>query len=137
MGIIDNPILQNINTEIKKICKENNLPFIFKTDDGDFETGIEFCANRAYHPPISKDWEECKLMGNEIKCPDLLDYCHKLIIEYEEEPTPRKKGHTEESKRDTNRDKLYTLANFKLFKIWESEYQTNEYKSELIKFLKL
>jgi len=46
-----------------------------------------------------------------------------------------KKGHTAESKRDTNRDMLYRIAGFKLLKIWESEYKSGEWKQKLYDFL--
>lgn len=135
MGETDIAILIDINRKIIQFCKDNDLPFIFKTDDGTFETAIEFCQNRIYHPPISNSWDECKEMGNEIKCPDLLDYEHKLIIEYEEEPKPGKKGgklgkkgHTEESDRDTTRDSLYEIGKFKLFKLWETDYREGNWK---------
>jgi len=71
-----------------------------------------------------------------------LDWHNKLIIEYEEEPKPGKrggklgkKGHTEESHRDLNRDKLYKQGRFKSLKIWESEYESNSYKKKIFEFL--
>ncbi len=135
---MDNDILQDINTYIKSL----DIPFRFKTDDGSYETAIEFWAMGYHHPPKSQSWEECKVAGNEIKCPDLLDYHHRIIIEYEEESQPGqssgklgKKGHTEESDKDSHRDQLYRIAGFKLLKIWESEYQSNNYKEKLYKFL--
>lgn len=95
-----------------------------------------------YHPPKSKSWKECKAKGNEIKCPDLLDYEHKLIIEFEEEPKPGKrggklgkKGHVEESDKDEHRDQLYRIAGFKLLKIWENDYKNGNWKKQLKSFL--
>jgi len=95
-----------------------------------------------YYPPRSKSWKECKAKGNEIKCPDLLDIKHKLLIEYEEEPKPGKrggklgkKGHSAESDRDEHRDQLYRIAGFKLLKIWESEFKSNKYQEKLYHFL--
>jgi len=46
-----------------------------------------------------------------------------------------KKGHVEESKRDSNRDMLYRIAGFKILKIWESELKSNTYKDKLCQFL--
>jgi len=142
MGEVDYENLHKIYRECIDFCKKEKLPFQFKVDSGNFETAIEFTAIGYHHPPKSKNWEESKKEGNQIKCPDLLEYEHKLIIEFEEEPKPGKKmgklgrkGHTEESERDTNRDMLYRIAGFKLLKIWESEYKSGEWKQKLYDFL--
>ena len=134
MGESDIAILMDINEEIKKL----KTKYSFKVDHGKFETAIEFWAMGYYHPPKAKNWDS----NPEIKCPDLLDYENKLIIEYEEEPKPGKKGgklgkkgHTEESKSDSDRDQLYRIAGFKLLKIWESEYKDNTYVKKLASFL--
>lgn len=133
----------DINEEIKKICKQHNLPYRFKIDHGNFETAIEFWAMGYFHPPKSKDWEEARKEQREIKCPDLLDYENKLIIEYEEESKPGKssgkmgkKGHWEENKRDENRDYLYRIGGFKVLKLWESEYKDDTWKVKLEEFLR-
>lgn len=66
-----------------------------------------------------------KSIGFKPFVPDLLDYNHKLIIEYNEEPLPQrgakiiKKGHDEFS--DHDKDLYYKLAGFKQLKIWESD----------------
>ena len=142
MGEVDLVILSDINKVVKKLEKENNWNFSFKTDDGTFETAIEFTAIGYHHPPKSKNWNESKKEGNEIKCPDLLDFHNRIILEYEEEPKPGKrmgklgkKGHTEESEKDSHRDMLYRIAGFRLFKIWETEYKENSYEKKLWKFL--
>ena len=143
MGIVDYERLHKIYQEAKKICKENNLNFHFKIDSGNFETALEFTAIGYNHPPRSKNWDEVKKEGNTILCPDLLDFEHRIIIEMEEESKPGKKsgklgrkGHTEESSRDTNRDQLYRIGGFKLCKVWESEFKSGEYKHKLYEFLK-
>lgn len=58
--------------------------------------------------------------------PDLIDIKNKKIIEYQEEPGPRRpgaklarKGHDEFS--DSDKDLFYGLAGFNQLKIWESE----------------
>ena len=139
MGNIDIDNLFKIYYEINSINEKHHLKYSFKIDKGNFETAIEFWEIGYHHPPKSKDWDESKKCGTTILCPDLLDYQHKIIIEYEEEPKPGKrggklgkKGHTEESSRDTNRDLYYRLGGFRLYKIWESD---KDWKSNLEKFL--
>ncbi len=142
MGQVDIEKLHKIYRECVNYCKQNNLPFQFKVDSGNFETAIEFTAIGYHHPPKSKSWEESKQQGNEIKCPDILEFEHRIVIEYEEEPKPGKrmgklgkKGHTPESVKDTHRDMLYRIAGFRLLKIWESEYKENSYEKKLYEFL--
>lgn len=142
MGIVDIENLHKIYRECVNYCKENNLPYQFKVDSGKWETAIEFTGIGYHHPPKSKSWEEVKANGNEIKCPDILDFKNRIIIEYEEEPQPGKKGgklgkkgHSSESKKDTHRDMLYRIAGFRLCKIWETEYKSGEWIKKLQKFL--
>jgi len=142
VGVVDYENLHKIYQECLKICKNNNVSYHFKIDAGTYETAIEFTAIGYHHPPRSKSWEELKKEGNEIKCPDILEFEHRLIIELEEEPKPGKrmgkfgkKGHVEESKRDSHRDMLYRIAGFKILKIWESELKSNKYKDKLYQFL--
>lgn len=142
MGVVDYENLYKIYRVCVDYCKQENLPFQFKVDTGDYETAIEFWTMGYYHPPKSKSWKELKKAGNEIKCPDILDFEHRIIIELEEDPKPGKrmgklgkKGHVEESKRDSNRDMLYRIAGFKVLKIWELEYKLNKYKGKLYQFL--
>jgi len=142
MGIVDYENLHKIYRVCVDYCKQEKIPFYFKVDSGNYETAIEFTAIGYHHPPKSKSWKELKKEGNEIKCPDLLAYDHKIIIELEEEPKPGKKmgelgkkGHVEESKRDSHRDMLYRISGFRLFKIWETELKSNKYKSKLCQFL--
>ena len=104
-------------------------------DSGTYETAIEFWAMGYHHPPRSKSWKELKKQGNEIKCPDIMDFENRIIIEFEEEPKPGKKGHTEESDKDERRDMLYRIAGFRVLKIWESEYINNSYNTKLYQFL--
>lgn len=138
MGVKDLDALHEIYEILKAYCKKYKLPFKFTVDDGSFETAIEFWAMGYHHPPKSKDWEESKKNGTKIKCPDILDFEHRLIIEYEEEPKPGKKGgklgkkgHTEESSKDQHRDQLYRIAGFKLLKIWESEFKDGSWIKKL------
>lgn len=141
MGIVDYENLNKIYRVCIDYCKQEKLPFQFKVDSGSYETAIEFWALGYHYPPKSKSWEEVKKEGNEIKCPDILDFEHRIIIELEEEPKPGKrgslgkKGHVEESERDSNRDMLYRIAGFKVLKIWESELESTKYNSKVCQFL--
>lgn len=142
MGEVDYGDLHKIYRKCVDYCIQENLPYKFKVDSGKWETAIEFWALGYFHPPQSKSWEECKSKGNEIKCPDLLDYHNKLIIELEEEPQPGhkggklgKKGHTAESNKDEHRDPLYRLAGFKLLKIWETDFKNGSWTNLLESFL--
>lgn len=143
MGEIDIAALHKIYEKIKSYCKEYNLPYTFKVDDGSFETAIEFTSIGYHHPPKSQSWDESKKNGNEIKCPDLLDFKNKIIIELEEEPKPGKKmgklgkkGHTEESDKDYHRDMLYRISGFKILKIWETNFiNSNLWEQQLLEFL--
>lgn len=139
MGEVDSDNLFKIYYEIGSIKKRHGLNYNFKIDHGTFETGIEFTAIGYHHPPISKSWKESKKEGNDIFCPDLLDYENKIIVEYEEEPTAGKKGgkmgkkgHTEESKKDSRRDSFYSIGGFRVFKVWESD---KDWRTNLEQFL--
>lgn len=128
MGVSDIMRVYPVYRLVTNQCEEFGWPYQFKEDLGSFETAIEFWAMGYHHPPKSKDWDEVKKAGHEIKCPDILDFYNKIIVEFEEESKPGKKsgklgkkGHTEESNRDSNRDQLYRIAGFRLCKIWECE----------------
>jgi len=142
MGIVDYENLYKIYRLCVDYCKQEKLPFQFKVDSGKWETAIEFTAIGYHHPPKSQSWEELKKEGNEIKCPDLLDFENRIILELEEEPKPGKrggklgkKGHVSESNRDSHRDMLYRIAGFRVLKILESEFKSNSYKEKLYQFL--
>jgi len=133
MGVIDIENLFQIYYEINKIKKKHKLYFNFKIDSGNYETAIEFVGINHFHPPISHDWS-----GNPtIFCPDLLDYHHHIIVEYEEEignkrPGARlaKKGHNRRgdiaNKRDERRNRYYKQAGFHYLQIWEHEINWQE-----------
>jgi hypothetical protein len=145
MGEKDADALHKIYEKIKTYCKENDLSYSFKVDDGSFETAIEFWALGYHHPPRSENWEISRAEGNEIKCPDLLDINHKLIIEYEEEGQKRlsgarlaRKGHGPKgdmpNKRDTDRDHLYRIGGFKLLRFYEADLKEQNW-DKLYNFL--
>lgn len=139
MGGKDIVALHKIYEKIKSYCRANDLSYHFKVDDGSFETAIEFWALGYYHPPKSENREASREAGNEIKCPDLLDFEHKLILEYEEEGQKKlsgdrlaRKGHGPEgdmpNKRDTDRDRLYRLGGFRLLRFYETDLKEENWK---------
>lgn len=135
MGERDYENLHIIYRQCVEWCKKYKLPFKFKVDAGSFETAIEFSVIGYNHPPKSENWEESRTNGNEIKCPDILDFEHRIIIEYEEEPKPGKKmgrlgkkGHTEESTKDSHRDYLYRISGFHVLKFWETDLKQQNWE---------
>lgn len=137
MGIVDYPELHKVYRKCVDYCKKQKIPFNFKVDSGSWETAIEFTAIGYHHPPRSKSWEEVEKQGNEIKCPDILEYNHKIIIEWEEEHGSQKsgarlakKGHSHKGDIDTNRDvdrnMLYRIAGFRLLRLYESDKDWNK-----------
>lgn len=128
MGETDIEKLFDIYYEALLIAKKYDLPYRFKIDEGTYETAIEFIDEKTFHPPISLTWSTKPV----IFCPDLLDYHHKIIIEYEEEVGELQKGaklatkgHNREgdidNKRDEKRNQYYNQAGFSVLRIWKSD----------------
>lgn len=145
MGVKDSDALHAIYDKAKTFCKANDLPYSFKVDNGDYETAIEFTYEDAKwhtaHPPISKNWDS----NPTILCPDILDYEHKLVIEFEEEPGPRKsgahyakKGHSREgdidTKKDIRRGDYYSWGKFRVLRFYEADLKEENWE-KLYKFL--
>lgn len=139
MGHVDLEKLFDIYYESLLIAKKYNLPYRFTVDEGTYETAIEFIEDKSFHPPISFTWKTKPV----IFCPDLLDYYHKIIIEYEEEVGEPKrgaklaaKGHNREgdldNKRDEKRNDYYKQAGFSILRIWKSD---ESWRSKLKAFL--
>jgi len=105
---------------------------------GRYETVIIINTSGQFRTPNEKsNWDD--LAANEVLfCPDLIDYGARAIIEFEEESKPQKgakiikKGHFEESKKDTRRDEAYKKAGFEVLKVWETEPNKN---AKIRKFL--
>lgn len=146
MGEVDIAVLHPIYRKCVDLNKENNWNFQFKEDSGDYETMIEFilyCDKLQdhlvpHHPPLAKNWDEM----DQCNAPDIMDFNNKIIIEYEEESKPGKKGgklgkkgHWTESKRDELRDERYKLSGFRVCKIWETEIKQNVWENKLFYFL--
>ena len=98
--------------------------FRWEIDSGQMETVIAI-------QPDGKFWRP-KVLGDaepeycRIFVPDIMCYHAKIIIEYQEQPHPRKhrgrykkKGHTELS--DETKDSFYTYAGFRQIKIWDDD----------------
>ena len=126
-------------------CKLSELPFTFKVDSGNYETGIVFnIETGSYRRRNSfETWQDITY-PEVMVCPDVLDFDHKIIIEFEEETGNRrsgdylaKKGHGHEgdldNKRDTKRGEFY--KDFTVFRLWESTYKNKNWKLELFEFL--
>ena len=119
-----------------------DLPYSFKEDSGNYETAIQFQEGLSIHPPNAKNWDT----NPDIICPDILDFEHKIIIEFEEETGNRKsgahyarKGHGHEgdlsTKRDTRRNEYYEQYAFRVFRLWETTYKNENWKIKLFEFL--
>jgi len=137
----DLDILFKIYNEIIRLNKVNSWYFNFKLDSGDYETRIDITETGL----VMLGNGRLPLPGYEMKCPDLLDYSKKAIIEFEESAKKSTgyfhaelhKGHTEYTNtRDTERDKLYSLIKFQVLKIWDWELKNDSWKEKLESFLK-
>lgn len=140
MGHKDTVALHKIYDILKEYCEKYKVPYSFKVDDGDYETAIQFkevAIDEVYcvHPPYSEDWES----NPEIKCPDILDYDNKIIIEYEEEGCKKRpgaslatKGHGFEgdmpTKKDTERNRLYKLCGFHFLRFYETDLKEENWE---------
>ena len=144
MGTADLMRIFPIVQEARRLEKKYNWGYEFHWDQGTFETAIVFKENGTWErPTFIQSWAEVRAKNLDLFCPDIIDFQKKIIIEFEEESLPmkgpkiRKKGHWEESKRDSRRDKFYKKGKFSVLKIWESEYQSadNEWGRKLDSFL--
>ena len=127
--------------------KLSELPFTFKVDSGNYETGIVFnIETKSYRRHNSfETWQDITY-PEVMTCPDVLDFDHKIIVEFEEETGPRKpgakyakKGHGHEGDYNTTRDNLrndaYLAAGFVVFRLWESTFKNKNWKLQLFEFL--
>lgn len=143
MGYQDLERLYPIYRAITDFCKLADLPYSFKEDLGDYETIIAIDGTNWYRPNPTENWNT--VIGD-VFCPDIIDYFHHIIIEFEEESGPKKpgahlarKGHGHEGDidtvRDTKRNELYQNAGFRVFRLWESNFKTTNWKIQLFAFL--
>lgn len=140
MGHKDLKSLHLIYEETKQLSRENHWYFNFKVDDGDYETRIDIAESGLFMRGNGK----LPLQGYEMKCPDLIDFSKKTIIEFEESAkkstgyfhAEHHKGHTEYTNtRDTKRDHLYDIIGFSVLKIWDWELKDGSWKEKLRLFL--
>jgi hypothetical protein len=129
-------------------CNISEFQYHFVNDAGDRETAIIF----------NRETGECKkptiltliedLGPDEMyEVPDICDYRHKIVFEYEEETGPRKpgahmarKGHghdgDEYTKNDAEKYENYEAAGIRYCRIWEEElHNGNVWKVKIAKFL--
>jgi len=145
LGVKDSDALHAIYEKAKTFCKENDLPYSFKVDNGDYETAIEFFYDdekwHTAYPPIAKNWDS----NPTIFCPDILDYSHKLVIEFDEEGQKRlsgahlaRKGHGPEgdilNKRDSRRGDYYSWGKFRVLRFYEADLKEENWE-KLYSFL--
>lgn len=149
MGLKDADALHDIYEIAKAYCKKHKLPYHFKVDDGDYETAIEFFFLgdakvpqwEVIHPPRSKNWDT----NPTIFCPDILDFKHKIIMEYEEEGQVRlsgarlaRKGHGPEgdipNDRDARRGDYYSFGKFRVLRFYEADLEDQNWE-KLYNFL--
>ena len=140
MGHKDIDKLHRINRFILVQNKERNWNFNFRVDNGDYETRID--CNESGHVVLGNG--QLPLIGYEMNCPDLLDWNHGIIIEFEEMAkkstgmfgAKKHKGHTEYTNtKDTKRDSHY--KKFILLKIWESDMKSDVWKRKIQSVLNL
>jgi len=140
MGVVDIVILHEIYKKLLELEKEHNWGFNFKTDDGNFETAIIFNeeTKSSRRPGPGETWNDIKYPETLI-CPDISDYDHKILFEYEEETGNRrsgaylaKKGHGHmgdlPTKRDSSRNQHYRNSKFRFCRIWELEFKNMDDK---------
>ena len=141
MGHVDYQKLNPIYGMANSISKTLSLPFCFEVDSDTIHsrTTIIFnIENGSYRKPNPTKESISDIRYPEISIvPDICDYEHKIIIEYEEETGSRKsgahyakKGHGHEGdldkKRDGRRNECYEKAGFKLLRLWESTFKKSE-----------
>ena len=115
-------------TEFSKLAF---LPFQFKVDTGGFETVLAISDTGKYRTYVEKDSKDFIPF-----VPDIIDYKNKIVIEYEEETGDKRagaklarKGHGHQGDHPTKRDEIrnhyYSLAGFKVLRVWESQYESH------------
>lgn len=149
MGVKDADALHKIYEIAKLYCKKYKLSFTFRVDNGDYETAIEFFFLgeaktpewEVIHPPRSEGW----LSNPTIFCPDIMDWNHRIIIEYEEEGQKRLSGSRLARKahgpagdvtndRDERRDNYYKWGKFRVLKFYEADLKEQNWE-KLYQFL--
>ena len=148
MGNQDIHRLHPIYRAATDFCRLAELPFSFKVDSGNYETGIVFnIETKSYRKPEPHEtWDNVKYPETMV-CGDVTSYDHKIIIEIEEETGPRRtgaklalKGHGHEgdpdTKKDSRRNEYYKMAGFRVLRIWESHCKhAVTWKLNLFEFL--
>lgn len=138
MGHADYHNLNPIYTMANGISKLLSLPFSFRVDSQNFETGIIFDLETGNaRQPTNADSFDNLTYPEIMIVPDICDYDNKIIIEYEEETGKRKsgaslakKGHGHEGdldkKKDGRRNDCYDKAGFRLLRLWESTFKKSD-----------
>ena len=136
MGIQDLQKLFDIKEWIRDFNIINKTDFNFIVDSDTQKASrllIDQDGNNRFLRTISKPQaENLRNQGFMMFVPDLIDIKNKLIIEYQEDAKPGKKGHDELS--DMDKDLYYQLGGFRQLKLWE-QWDTGTQKKQLFSFL--
>lgn len=129
-------------------CNISEFQYHFTNDAGNRETAIIFDTNTGDCRKPSVLDSLTDLVDNEMyEIPDIADFRHKIVFEYEEETGPRKtgahmakKGHghpgDDYGKNDAEKYENYENAGIRYCRIWESELNNgNVWKVKVAKFL--
>lgn len=148
MGQSDYHNLNPIYRFATEFSRLESLPFHFHIDSGHYETAIVFNTetNQYRRRNEQETWDDI-CYPEVMLVPDICDYDHKVIIEFEEETGNKKsgakyakKGHGHEGDmagiRDERRNECYKQSGFKLLRIWESQFKKSTiWKISLSEFL--
>lgn len=143
MGHVDIEKLHKIYRACTDFSTLGSLPFRFLEDAGHQETAIIIREDGIVSRPDRIEITVGELAGIEkiqARCfvPDVMDFTNKIIVEFEETYTTKKKGHDPDGNdlRTSWRDLYYGLGAFRLLKIFDYEFKDERvWKIKLFRFL--
>ena len=148
MGERDIVALNKIYRFSNDFCKLSGIPFHFEEDSGNYQTAIVFDEEEISFrlPETHENWDNVHHPQTMVCC-DILDFSHKIIMEYEEEGQKHlsgarlaRKGHGPEgdipNRRDTKRNEFYANNEFSFLRIWEAQFKVEIiWKIKVIEFI--
>jgi hypothetical protein len=148
MGLQDyNDRLYPVYRHATDISKMHYLPFSFKVDSGNYETSIVFnLETGSCRKGNENETPDDVRYPEKMIVPDVCDYEHKIIVEFDEETGNRrtgakyaKKAHGHEGdlpgKKDSRRNECYNRAEFHFHQVWESKFKKKLWTIPLTEFL--